>query len=136
MYLADSNWIQKPLDNSEHTGKTPWRVDDVQLAQTLGIMILGDRRGLLDVAVDAGYACYAHTLHVHDGAACFEEFAGLAGAGGESGVGDFLVFDDEVGEHAFGGGDFVHGVQVDVAVLFDVDWAAILRSESVGEIGQ
>jgi hypothetical protein len=29
-------------------------------------------------------------------------------------------------EHSFGGRDFVHSGEIDVAQLFDVDWSAIL----------
>jgi len=110
MNFANRNRIQKPLNHAEHAAEAPGRVDDVQLAQTLGVVVLGDGRGLLDVTVDRGDPGHAYALHVHDCAACFEEFAGFAGAGGETGVGDFFVFDDEVLEHAFAGGEFVEGV--------------------------
>ena len=89
-------------------------------------MVLRDGRGLLDVAVDGGGAGDAYPFQVHDGAAGLEEFAGFAGAGGQTGVGDFLVLDDEVLQHAIGGSDLVHGVQVDFTHLLDVHWSAVL----------
>lgn len=83
---------------------------------------------MLDVSVDGWDAGDTYTFHVHDCAAGFEEFAGFAGTCGETWIGDFFVFDDEILEHAFAGGDFVEGVEVNVAVVFDVDWSTILLS--------
>jgi hypothetical protein len=60
--------------------------------------------------------------------------ASLAGAGRETGIGDALVLDSQVGKHALSGGDLVHGVQVDTAKSLDVDGSAILYTrKSVGQ---
>lgn len=126
MNLTDRHRIQVPLNHAEHAAKPPGSINNIQLSQPLGVMVLGDSRRLLDVAVHRRDLGHADSLHVHDCAACFEEFTGFAGAGRETWVCDFFVFDDEVLEHAFAGGEFVEGVEVDVAVLFDVDWAAVL----------
>ena len=90
-------------------------------------MVLADAGGLLDVAVDGGRFAEADAFQVHDAAAGLEQFAGLARAGGQAWVGEFLVLDHEVLKHALGRRDLVHGVQVDVAELLDVDGAAVLE---------
>lgn len=51
----------------------------------------------------------------------------LAGAGRETGVGDALVLDSKVLKHTLGGGDLVHGSQVNAAEGLDVDGSAILQ---------
>jgi hypothetical protein len=38
-------------------------------------------------------------------------------------------------QHAFRGGDFVHGVEVDLAQLFDVDGSAVLGQSVSGREG-
>lgn len=52
--------------------------------------------------------------------------AGLARAGGKTRVSDLLVLDNEVLQHALLGSDLVHGVEVDLAKLLDVEGATIL----------
>jgi len=118
--------VQEPLDERKHGAETPGGVDDVQLPQPLRVVVLADAAGLLDVVVDGGGLAEADAFKVHDCAAGFQEGVCAAGAGGQAGVGDFFVLDHEVGEHAFGGGDFVHGGEVDFAELFDVERAAVL----------
>ncbi len=124
--------IEEALDHTEHRREAPRRVDQVQLAQTLGVVVLRDGRGLLDVAVDGTDFADAHALEVHDRAAGFEQGAGFARAAGEAGVGDFFVFHDQVLQHAFGRRDFVHGGQIDLAELFDVDGSSVLGEGQCG----
>lgn len=52
--------------------------------------------------------------------------AGLARAGGQTGVGHLFVFADEVLHHALLTGDLAKSSEVDVAELLNVDRAAIL----------
>lgn len=129
MDLRDSHRIQPALHHREDTGEAPRRVDEIQLAQSLGVVVLADGGGLLDVAIYGGDFRDANALQVHDGAACFEELAGFSGAGGEAGVGELFILVDQVLEHAFCGCDLVHGVEVDPAKLFDVDGSAVLREK-------
>lgn len=127
--LVNGDRVEEALDDGEDAAEAPGGVDDVQLAETLGVVVLRDLGGLADVAVDGGDAGDADALQVHDGAAGLEELAGLAGAGGQTGVGHLLVLGDEVLQHALGGGDLVHGIEVDLAQLLDVDGTAILWVE-------
>lgn len=124
--LLDGDGVQPALDNAPHGREAPGSVDEEQLAQTLGVVVLGDDRGLADVRVHLGNLGQGDALEVHDGAARLEEVAGLAGAGGQTGVSHALVFDGKVGKHAVGGRDLVHGVQVNAAEGLDVNGAAIL----------
>lgn len=124
--LLDGDGVQPALDNAPHGREAPGSVDEEQLAQTLGVVVLGDDRGLADVRVHLGNLGQGDALEVHDGAARLEEVAGLAGAGGQTGVSHTLVFDGKIGEHAVGGRDLVHGIQVNAAEGLDVNGAAIL----------
>jgi hypothetical protein len=124
--LGDGDRVEPALDDAPNGGEAPRSVDHVQLAQTLGVVVLGDDRGLLDVGVDLGDLADGNTLEIHDSAACLEEVASLAGASRKTGIGDALVLDSQVGKHALSGGDLVHGVQVDTAKSLDVDGSTIL----------
>jgi len=126
MDLVDGDGVQEALDDAEDGAEAPGRVDQVQLAEALGVVVLGHGGGLADVRVDGGHLGDADALEVHDGAARLEELAGLARAGRQAWVGYLLVLDGEVLQHALSGRDLVHGGQVDVAHLLDIDWAAIL----------
>lgn len=128
MDLADSDGVKETLDNTEDGAEAPGGVDDVELTQALGVVVLGDLGGLTDVAVDGGDAGNTDTLHIHDCAAGLEELAGLARAGGETGVGHLLILGDEVLQHTLAGGDLVHLVEVDLAQLLNVKGTAILVS--------
>ena len=125
--LGDSDRVEELLDHAEDGAEAPGCVDQVQLAHALGVVVLRDGRGFLDVAVNGANVGQTDALEVHDGARGFEEVTGHAGAGGEARVGDLFVFNDKVLEHAFFRGDFVHGGQVDLAELFDVEGAAVLQ---------
>lgn len=127
--LVNGDRVEEALDDGEDAAEAPGGVDEVQLAETLGVVVLRDLGGLADVAVNRGDAGDADALQVHDGAASLEELAGLAGAGGQTGVGQLLVLGDQVLQHALGGGDLVHGIEVDLAQLLDVDRTAILWVE-------
>lgn len=109
MNLLHRNGIQPSLNEAKHSRESPRRVDDVQLAKTLWVVVLGDARGALDVAVSLGGLGKANAFEIEDGAAGLNQVAGLAGAGWEARVGELLVFDGEVLEHAVFGGECVHG---------------------------
>lgn len=126
--LLNGDGVEPALDDTPNGGESPRGVDHVQLTQTLRVVVLGDGGGLTDVGVDGGDLGDGDTLEVHDGAAGLEEAAGLAGTGGQAGVGDQFVLDGKVLQHALGGGDFVHGSQVDATKGLDVDGATILRT--------
>jgi len=64
--LGDSDGVEELLNHAEHAGEAPGSVDDVKLAQSLGIVVLGDGRGLLEVSVGAAHHAEADTLEVHD----------------------------------------------------------------------
>lgn len=130
--LLHGDGVEPALDNTPDGGEAPGGVDKVHLAETLGVVVLGDDGGLADVGVDLGNTGDGDALEVDDRAAGLEEVTGFAGAGGETGVGDALVLDGEVVEHTLAGGDLVHGSQVDTAEGLDVDWAAILIWVSIG----
>lgn len=129
--LGHGHGVEEGLDGTESAAEAPGGIDEVQLSQTLGVVVLRDVGGLLDVSVDGGNAGDSDTLEIHDCAAGLEELAGLAGACGQTGVGQLLVLGDQVLQHTVGGGDVVHLVQVDLAQLLDVDGAAILFGLSV-----
>ena len=124
--LVDGDGVEETLDDAESAAEAPGGIDNVELAQTLGVVVLRDLGGLTDIAVDGGDAGDTNTLQIHNGAAGLEQLAGLAGAGGQTRVGQLLVLADEVLQHALTGGDLVHSVKVDLAELLDVDGAAIL----------
>ncbi len=129
--LLHGDGIKEALHDAEDGGEAPGRVDEVELAEAFRVVVLRDGGGLLDVAVHGADAAEADAFQVHDGAAGLEQGAGFAGAGGQARVGDLFVFDDEVLQHAFGRRDLVHGVEVDFAELFDIDWSAVLVGRSV-----
>lgn len=124
--LVHGHRVKEALDHAEHAAEAPGGVDQVKLAQTLGVVVLGDGRRLLDVAVNGRDAGDTDALQVHDGAASLEQLTSLAGAGGQTGVGKLLILGHEVLEHALAGGDLVHGIEVNLAQLLDVDRTAIL----------
>lgn len=126
MDLLGGDRVEPALDDGPDGGEAPGRIDEVHLAKTLGVVVLRNDGGLAHVGVDAGHLGDGDALEVHDGAAGLEEGADFAGAGGQTRVGHALVLDGEVGDHAFGGGDGVHGVEVDAAEGLDIDGAAIL----------
>ena len=126
MDLLDGDRIQPALDNAEDGGESPWGVDEVHLAQSFWVVVLGHGGRLTDVGVHGGYLSNSNSLHIHDCATCFKEAACLSRAGWETWIADFLVFDGEVLQHALGGGDLVHGGQIDFAHLLNVDGASIL----------
>ena len=127
MNFRNGNRIQPPLDDGKNAAEAPGGVDQIEFPETLGVVVLADGGGLLDVAVDGGDFGDADAFEVHDRAAGFEQFTGFAGAGGEAGVGELFVLVYEVLEHAFRGGDFVHGVEIDAAQLLDVDGSTVLK---------
>jgi hypothetical protein len=124
--LLDGDGIEPALDHAPDTAETPGGVDDVEPAQTLGVVVLAEVAGGADVAVDLAGLADADALEVHDGAAGLQQGAGFAAAGWQAWVGYALVLDGQVHEHAFLGRDLVHGCQVDATELLDVDWSAVL----------
>jgi len=70
--LIDGDRVEETLDDTEGAAEAPRGVDDVQLTQTLGVVVLGDLGGLTNVTVDGGNTGNADTLQVHDGAAGLE----------------------------------------------------------------
>lgn len=126
--LLHGDGVDPTLDGAPDGGEAPGGVDDEQLAETLGVVVLRHVGGRLEVAVNGGGLAEADALEVHDGAACLEQVTGLAGTCGQARVGDALVLDGKVGQHALRSGDLVHGGDVDLAQLLDVDWAAILSA--------
>jgi hypothetical protein len=124
--LGTCNGVEELLDHAEDAGKTPGRVDDVHLAQTLGVVVLTDLRYGAQVAVHGGGLANTNTLQIHDCAGSLEEVARLAGAGRKTGVGHLFVFADKVLDHALLGRDLSECGEVDVAKLLDVERAAIL----------
>ena len=124
--LGHSHRVQEFLDHAEGARETPGRVDDVQLAQSLRVVVLADGRSLLQISVGAAHHSDANTLEVHDGARSLEQVSGLARTGGQTRVGHLLVLHDKVGQHALVGGDLAHGVEVDLAELLNVERPAVL----------
>ena len=132
--LGNGDGVEPALDDAPNGRETPRGVDHIQLAEALGVVVLGDNGGLLDIGVNLGNLADRDTLEVHDSAACLEEVAGLAGASGKTGIGDALVLDSKVGKHALSGSDLVHSVQVDTAKSLDVDRSAILCRKKKGSV--
>lgn len=130
--LLNGDGVEETLDEAEDASKGPGSVDDVELAQALGVVVLRNLGGGLHISKDRAGVADTNTLQVHDGAARLEQVAGLARASRQARVGDLFVFADEVLEHAVLGRDLVHGVEVDLAELFNVDAAAILRPSACG----
>ena len=130
MDLLDGDGVEEALDDVENAAETPGGVDQVQLAQSLGVVVLRDGGSLTNVSVDGGNAGDPDALQVHDCAAGLHQTAGLSRTGGQAGVRQLLVFADQVLQHAFASGDLVHGVEVDLAQLFDVDGTAILNQQN------
>ena len=126
--LVDGDGVEEALDDAEDAGEAPGRVDQVQLAEPLRVVVLRDGRGHLHVSVHRADARQPDAFEVHDAAARLEELAGFARAGGEAGVGELFVLGDEVLKHAILVGDLVHGVEVDFAELLNVDRATVLVS--------
>jgi hypothetical protein len=124
--LCDGDGVEELLDHAEDRREAPGSVDQVQLAHALRVVVLRDGRCLLHVSVNAANVAETDALEIHDGARGFEEVARLARAGGQTGVGNLLVLDNQVLQHAVLGGDLVHGGEVDLAELLDVKGAAVL----------
>lgn len=137
MDLLDGDWVKEVLDQGEEGAESERSVDDVELAEALWIVVLGDCGGLADVSEGGLGVPHGDTLKVHNGAAGLEEVAGLAGASWEARVGELLVLDGEVLEHALLGCEGVHGWEIDLAELLDVKWATILEDNvSGGQTGK
>lgn len=128
--LLDGDGVEPALDGVPYTAEAPGGVDQVHLTQTLGVVVLRHGRCLLDVRVHLGNLGDTDALEVHDGAASLEELAGLARAGGQTRVGEALVLNGEVGQHALGRGDLVHRGQVDATHLLNIDRTTILEGVS------
>ena len=124
--LANGDRVKEALEGAEHAAEAPRGVDQVQLTEALGVVVLGNIGGLLDVSVDGGHAGDPNALQVHDCAAGLEKLASLAGAGEETWVAQLLGLGHEVLEHAFACCDLVHLVQVDLAQFLNVHGASIL----------
>ena len=124
--LCDGDGVEELLDHAEDRREAPGSVDQVQLAHALGVVVLRDGRSLLHVSVNAANVAETDALKIHDGARGFEQVARLARAGGQTGVGNLLVLDNQVLQHTVLGGDLVHGGEVDLAELLDVKGAAVL----------
>lgn len=129
--LLHGDGVEESLDDVEHAAETPGGIDQVQLAQALGVIVLRDGGSLTHVSVHRGDACDAYAFQIHDAAAGLEQLAGLARAGRQPGVRELFVLAHQVLQHALGGCDFVHGVEIDLAQLLNVDRAAILSDESI-----
>lgn len=126
MNLLHRHRIKPRLHDPPDGAEAPRSVDQIQTTEAFGVVVLAQDAGLLDIVEHLGRLGDADALEIHDGAARLEEDARLAGAGREAGVGDALVLDREVGQHALGRGDLVHGCEINVAELLDVDGPAIL----------
>lgn len=85
-----------------------------------------DLRNFADEAVYRRNTGETNTLQIHDGTAGLKELARLSRASWKTRVGELLVFDNEILEHSVHRCDLVHGSQVDLSELFDVDRAAVL----------
>lgn len=129
--LVNGDGVQEALDDIEDAAKAPGGVDEVQLAQSLRVVVLRDARSLLQVSVHGGDAGDPDALQVHDGAAGLHQTVGLSRAGGQTRVRQLLVFTHQVLQHAFASGDLVHGVEIDLAQFLDVDGSAILSIQIV-----
>lgn len=70
--LVDRNRVQESLDSVEDAAESPGCVDQVQLTQTFGVVVLRNGGGLTDVSIDRRDAGDSDALEVHDGAAGFE----------------------------------------------------------------
>jgi hypothetical protein len=124
--LGARDRVEELLDDAEDAREAPGRVDDVHLAEALGVVVLRDCRDCLEVAVYGGGFRDTDALQIEDAARCLEEVARLAGAGGKTRVRHLLVLADQVLDHAFLRRDLVERGEVDLAELLDVDWAAVL----------
>ena len=113
--LVHGHGVKEALDDTEDAAEAPGGVDEVQLTQTLRVVVLRDVRGLAHVAVHGGNAGDTDALQIHNRAAGLEQLAGLARAGGQPRVGHLLVLGDKVLQHALTGRDLVHGIEVDLA---------------------
>ena len=70
--LIDRNRVQESLDSTEDAAESPGCVDQVQLTQTFGVVVLRNGGGLTDVSINRRDAGDSDALEVHDGAAGFE----------------------------------------------------------------
>lgn len=129
--LLHGDGVEESLDDVEHAAETPGGIDQVQLAQALGVVVLRDGGSLTHVSVHGGDACDADAFQIHDAAAGLEQLAGLTRASGQPGVRELLILAHEVLQHALGGCDLVHGVEIDLAQLLNVDRASILSGKSI-----
>lgn len=101
--------VELVFDNILDGGEVLGGVDKVYFVEMFGVVVLGDDGGLVDVGVDLGNMGDGDVFEVDDRVVGFEEVIGFVGVGGEMGVGDVFVFDGEVVEYMFVGGDFVYG---------------------------
>ena len=128
--LLDGDGVEEALDDAEDGGEAPGRVDQIEFAQPLRVVVLRDGRGLLHVAVHRRHPAQADAFQVHDRAARLQQRAGLARTRRQPRVRHLFVFHHQVLQHPLRRRDLVHGVEVDFAELFDVDGSAVLRKRA------
>lgn len=126
MDLLNCDGVQESLHHAESAREPPGCVDEVELAQSFWVVVLGDGGCLLDVIVHRADFRNANAFQIHDRTARFEERSRFARTGRETWVSQFFVFDNQVLQHAFGGCDLIHRGKIDLAQLFDVYRSPIL----------
>lgn len=102
--LFDSDGVEPALDDGPDGGEDVRRVDNVELAHGLGIVVLTDVGGLLNVGRDLPELRDTDVLEIHDGARSLDELALVSRADGETLSLELFVLDNKLLDLAFWGG--------------------------------
>lgn len=124
--LGNGDGIKETLDQGKDGSKSKGSVDEVELAHSLGVVVLANVGGLTDVGVDLGGSRQRNSLEIHDGARGLHKVSLQTRAGRKSVASKRLVLPDQVLEHLFLSSDLVHFVDLDSTELLNVDWSAVL----------
>lgn len=94
--LFDCDGVEPALDDGPDGGEDVGSVDDIELAHGLGVVVLTNVGGLLNVAGHLPELGDADVLEIHDGARGLYELSLGGRADGETLSLELFVFDDEL----------------------------------------
>lgn len=126
--LVDGDGVEPALDDGPDSGEDVGRVDDVELAHRLRVVVLTDVGGLLNVSGDLPELRDTDVLKVHDGAGSLDELLLVSGADGKTFSLELFVLDDELLDLTFWSGDLVKSLEIELAELLNVDRTTVFVS--------
>ena len=73
--LLNSHRVKKAFYHAKDRGEAPRRIYQIELPQSLRIVVLGDCRSLFDIAVHRAHFGDANSFEIHDAATSFEQLS-------------------------------------------------------------